>query len=667
MADKIPDLDDLLKSIRDEGKPQSSSALAVIPKAEKKGTDVVDEDIDPLILRLLGLGDVFDIDYDTYKTLLREKMAAGRMPGSQMPTEEIELLTNEFKRVKGKTGRFKVKAQKIKAESFVAKKKQPTTTRKPLKALPGTVGPKPAQIKPVAEPQEEKVDQSMKLLADKISDANNNIKKIVDTDKKKNDLERKKGEKDRVSAERTRKVIREERAERGKMASGMKNALSSAIAPVKGVIDVIGDFLKRFLIGTAIMELIKLLEMGPAAYFQPIFDWMNGIIKKLEDSIKDLINKIVSPINRKIEEFNNGVVEIVDQINNEFNKLNNIGIDIPDIPSPSVPLIPTPDPDQQILPRIPNIFGTPMGSPAQPAASQPASGTPLSGPPGQTLATGAKASWYNPGLGGINSGTGRRDPNARTSTGERYDKNKFTAAAFPSLISKLPRSMTTPSQDPNWGGIGRTLAPGNAFNVVVTDSKTGKQAVVRINDVGSGVAGQDPKRMMDFSVATRDYFGAGGGPYTVQMAPSGAKLGPVTKTSAPAASAPGSSPTASPVSAPASPSQNQGKMVTFGGQTFYQKPDGTLTHPSAAPASAKSQSPTPSVAKVAAAKPNVPPPAAPGTGGVTAIPIPVASGNQQAQQTNTSTANQYGTPTFSAYDKTNPSFLVIKSIYNIVG
>ena len=36
-----------------------------------------------------------------------------------MPSDEVELLTNEFKRVKGNTGRFKVKKDKINFQSFV--------------------------------------------------------------------------------------------------------------------------------------------------------------------------------------------------------------------------------------------------------------------------------------------------------------------------------------------------------------------------------------------------------------------------------------------------------------------------------------------------------------------------------------------------------------------
>ena len=40
--------------------------------------------------------DVFDIDYATYKILLREWMAAGRMSDSKIPTEETEILEVSF-------------------------------------------------------------------------------------------------------------------------------------------------------------------------------------------------------------------------------------------------------------------------------------------------------------------------------------------------------------------------------------------------------------------------------------------------------------------------------------------------------------------------------------------------------------------------------------------
>ena len=107
-SEDIPEgLDDLLGSIKDE-EPEPSGALAVyVPDSREE--DLVSEEIDERILTILGLDDAIDLDYATYKSLLKEKMMAGRMSGSEMPSEETELITDEFKRVKANTGRFKVK------------------------------------------------------------------------------------------------------------------------------------------------------------------------------------------------------------------------------------------------------------------------------------------------------------------------------------------------------------------------------------------------------------------------------------------------------------------------------------------------------------------------------------------------------------------------------
>ncbi len=80
---------------------------------ERKGEESVEENIDRSILELLGLEDVVDFTYSEYKTLLREKIIAGRMPGqSGMSNEDVETLTDEFKRVKSNTGVFVIKTNK---------------------------------------------------------------------------------------------------------------------------------------------------------------------------------------------------------------------------------------------------------------------------------------------------------------------------------------------------------------------------------------------------------------------------------------------------------------------------------------------------------------------------------------------------------------------------
>ena len=98
------------------------------------------EEIDSRILRLIGLDDVFDLDYETYLTLLKEAMVKGRMAKTTIPTEEVELLTNEYKRVKSKKdqGRFEVKKKKISGKSFTIGSVKGKILGTATKSLPGT-------------------------------------------------------------------------------------------------------------------------------------------------------------------------------------------------------------------------------------------------------------------------------------------------------------------------------------------------------------------------------------------------------------------------------------------------------------------------------------------------------------------------------------------------
>ena len=103
--------------------PTNSKLLssALVPTGKRK-EDLVEEKIDETILSLLGLTDVFDFTYEEYLSLLKEKMAAQRMQGGG-DSGEAELITNEYKRVKGKTGRFKVKAKRVNVNRVVSKEK----------------------------------------------------------------------------------------------------------------------------------------------------------------------------------------------------------------------------------------------------------------------------------------------------------------------------------------------------------------------------------------------------------------------------------------------------------------------------------------------------------------------------------------------------------------
>ena len=73
-------LDELLKSIRDEGKKESalSSKSSTVNTEDEK---LVEETIDPEVLKALGIDFTGDLTYGEYITLLKEKMAAQRMKG----------------------------------------------------------------------------------------------------------------------------------------------------------------------------------------------------------------------------------------------------------------------------------------------------------------------------------------------------------------------------------------------------------------------------------------------------------------------------------------------------------------------------------------------------------------------------------------------------------
>lgn len=144
------------------------------------------------------------------------------------------------------------------------------------------------------------------------------------------------------------------------------------------------------------------------------------------------------------------------------------------------------------------------------------------------LAENAKTTYYDPSLGGINaSGYKTKDGLPATSTGEGYRPTIFSAAAFPPLIAKLPSSNLARSA--GFPG-GKTLK--TPLNVVVTNSK-GKRGVVRVNDVGPGVAGHASNHMLDLSVAAKNYFGTGGG-FKIE-GPTSEKPGPLDGNSMPAA------------------------------------------------------------------------------------------------------------------------------------
>jgi hypothetical protein len=204
------------------------------------------ETIDERVLRLLGLEDVFDLDYDTYLILLKEAMVKGRMTKKTIPTEEIMLLTDEYKRVRSKkdSGRFEVKKKKISAGSFsVGSVKGKLTGAKATKALP------PAKV----------LGQSplSKSLEDNISAITSAVISISETLKAQKKMSDSSSSYDRRKAEQDKRALAESNLE--KRFGGLKKAAEKIIAPVKSLLDRLLNFLTTIILGRVLYKFIDWL------------------------------------------------------------------------------------------------------------------------------------------------------------------------------------------------------------------------------------------------------------------------------------------------------------------------------------------------------------------------------------------------------------------------
>lgn len=222
----------------------TSGALATIPRRsnyQEKGTDKeVEENIDPKILELLGLEDTTDFTYDEYKTLLREKMVAGRMADSEMSSEDTELLTDEFKRVRSNTGEFVIKSDR--GINFGSSVKE---------------GSGVYNRPPESETKEEKasVISSLPASLDSISSALVSIADIIKVDvaveEKENDIE----EKNELEKERK---AEEAKNEIKKSKKGFK--FPQIKLPKFDFLDMIKRYIGNILAGGALLAALKWLQ-----------------------------------------------------------------------------------------------------------------------------------------------------------------------------------------------------------------------------------------------------------------------------------------------------------------------------------------------------------------------------------------------------------------------
>lgn len=282
------------------------------------------EKIDQKILNLVGIFDYeAEMDYDEYISLLRERMNADRM-GQRINSADASDIKDEWKRVKGKKGRFKVGLKK-KAKKFVNGGEQ--------KLLSGTQFTKPdkKKILPSGKVDNGGVKKVLNVkqqinpwesISKSINAIQNSINGIANILNKKNKIERAQqrvGFKISNAAKRDKK----ENELENKGIKAVKNIASKVMKPVKSFWDSIWNFFKWILLGSAVNKILEIIK-DPEIILKPLRDFVNGIIDFLNGLMENIFNFFATPFNLLIDGINNGVGFLYDRMNDIRSLVSNL-------------------------------------------------------------------------------------------------------------------------------------------------------------------------------------------------------------------------------------------------------------------------------------------------------------------------------------------------------
>ena len=347
--------------------PINSKSLssALVPTGKRK-EDLVEEKINEIILSLLGLTDVFDFTYEEYLSLLKEKMAAQRMQGGGS-SEEAELITNEYKRVKGKTGKFKVKAKKVNVNKVVGKAKTQKKSNVRLNSSKLLAGAKDTSSAPASSGGENLQDNSGILnflkndLMSALQSINALVSDILDNLKEQRAIDNKKAEQDRKAAEVAEKKEREKNLEGKDSAKKLGGIVDKVKKPFTSFFDQIIKFFTMVLLGSAINFLLKVIK-DPTVILKPLVDFINSIVDFLNGIIAWIYNLVITPINGAIGLINTGIQGFINQINSALSIIPGTN---PITPPDPIPTIDPMDPTKGLIPQVPQNFGLNIGPQGQ--------------------------------------------------------------------------------------------------------------------------------------------------------------------------------------------------------------------------------------------------------------------------------------------------------------
>ena len=338
--------------------------MATIYEGTERNQQQVDERIDPEILRALGLSDVSDLDYDEYKTLLKERLAANRMNTSQKAREDSarldEKILNEFKRVKAETGRFRVRNERVSYQ----------------KMLPGTANGGGGglvqnitfQQQPAQEEGEDETQAQVQglndfltnVVAPSLSKIESSLLSILENLTGQQKAEEKAASSARIAGQKAQKRAKENRFEGlGVMASKAANVAKKVFSPLAQIFGAIFNFLSNVLTGFLVLKVLDWIK-DPRKLF---VDIGNMFIMFLNAGLKLMFGLMFSPFNAFISGLNSGINLFEEAVNNTIGKIPGIPrLELPEIPPiepPQIPMIPYPKEEnkepkkQQKTPKVP--------------------------------------------------------------------------------------------------------------------------------------------------------------------------------------------------------------------------------------------------------------------------------------------------------------------------
>lgn len=224
---------------------------------------LITEKVDERILRLLDLPSGHTIDYKTYHQRLKGKIRAAIV--QKIPPEELALLSNEARRISGRTDRFRIVSKSIKIAStpnvYGSKSKggrgksagggPPSGPKITAKNI---LSPKGGELAPYQEPQVQ-IEPKRNPFIRAFDSINDSLGKVYNGLLAQNKESKRQEELDRREREGKTRESRESRLEG--IFQGLIKTAELAIKPFRSMFDRIIDYFFNVFLGKAVLGIIN--------------------------------------------------------------------------------------------------------------------------------------------------------------------------------------------------------------------------------------------------------------------------------------------------------------------------------------------------------------------------------------------------------------------------